>query len=394
MAFCPNCGAQHTGAEKFCGECGYPTAKTAAPAYQQPAQQSIYQQPVQQQQVAFPQKRYAPAPQPLQQPAYQQPVQQPVYQPQAPVKKKSKKPLIIGGATGVVALGLAAVLIFTNCFGLLGKGGGGTPSSGNVPSIKIDVPKDASDEEKIAYWFIEKVVSVFEMGNEYAEDGLTTAAAFPYGTAAASICSMRYALDCLLEMKGVAPPEDGRPRDWDYIASLGWASPHPYVFEGVVFAAKGEQDAAISCYEKAAVNVFISEDDHFLIYIINLNTDQLQTLRLALTEVEDKIFDAYAPIPISIPRSENNWDAYYLREQGIKALDEPEPDAMLALLYYRAALSLEPFNGNNYAGLAALCIEIGEPAVGIGWLNEGLFIDPDNEVLNALLESMKGVLEP
>jgi len=367
MSFCSNCGAQIDGTKKICPVCG-----TAVQTSAQPAKS------------AQPQKA-APTPQPGYHPTYQLP---------SPARKKNKKPLIIGVAAGVVALGLAAVLIFTNCFGLRRKGGGGTPSSGNLPSINVDVPQNASDEEQIAYAYINAVVSVFEMGNEYAETGLTTAAAFPYGTAAASICAMRYAVDCLLEMKGVTPLEDSRPRDWDYIASLGWASPHPYVFEGVVFTAKGEQDAAMSCYEKAAENVFISEEDHFLIYIINLNADQLQTLRSALTEVEDKIFDAYAPTPISIPRNENNWDAYYLREQGIKALDEPEPDAVLALLYYRAALSLEPFNGNNYAGLAALCIEIGEPAVGIGWLNEGLFIDPDNEVLNALLESMKGVLEP
>ena len=83
MAFCSNCGVQLGDAEKFCGKCGNATGKQAAPA------------------------------------------PPPAQQPQDKAKKKSKKPLIIGGVVGVTAIALAAVLIFTNGFGLLGKIGGG-----------------------------------------------------------------------------------------------------------------------------------------------------------------------------------------------------------------------------------------------------------------------------
>ena len=111
MAFCGNCGAQHGETENFCGVCGYPTGKAAAPVYQQPVQ-----------------------------PVYQQ---QPIYQPQTPPKKKSKKPLIIGGATGVVAIVLVVAIIFTNGFGLLGGGGGGNvnpsdPTGGNSTTISAN----------------------------------------------------------------------------------------------------------------------------------------------------------------------------------------------------------------------------------------------------------------
>ena len=103
-----------------------------------------------------------------------------------------------------------------------------------------------------------------------------------------------------------------------------------------------------------------------------------------------------------IPRGEFNWYPDYLREQALKALDVPEAaedagageqDVALALLYTHAAISLEPFNGDNYAGLAAMYLGLEETDTAIRWLNEGLFIDTENEALNALLESMKGVLE-
>jgi len=134
MAFCSNCGTKISDTEQFCGECGYPTSKTAAPAV--PAQPRPAVQPQQQAFAPAPQPApqpiyQQPAPQPIQQqyapqPIYQQPLQQqqPSYQPQAPAKKKSKKPLIIGGASGVVAIILVVVLIFNNFFGLFDNFGG------------------------------------------------------------------------------------------------------------------------------------------------------------------------------------------------------------------------------------------------------------------------------
>ena len=78
--------------------------------------------------------------------------------------------------------------------------------------------------------------------------------------AVASICSMRYAVDCLLELGGTPFPDDSRLRDWDEIAALSWATPYPYLFEGFVHDAKGERDAAVSCYKSAYNNANISEE--------------------------------------------------------------------------------------------------------------------------------------
>ena len=390
---CSNCGAKVLEGKLFCSACGnrlVQEAEQAALPYdaQQPQAQAM-QQPI------------PPGPQPTGQQAQLPP----------PVKKKSKAPYIIAGA-GVLVVALVVAGIFTNGFGLFGNSveTGEIVTSGDNFGTLANMPENASDEEMIAYMYIEYVISVFDMGHEFADDGLMIAAECPYGIAAASISSMRYAVDCLLELNGVAPPDDGRLYDWDEIAALGWVSPYPYIFEGVVLTAKDEKDAAVSCFEKAGLNPAISEDDHLLLFIINLDTGQLQTLRAALTEAESKIFAAYTPNPAAIPRSEYNFNVAYLLEQGAKALETTEagetddtedtedtedavgPDVALALQYYRAALSLEPFDGTIYASLAALCMDIGEAEAAIGWLNEGLYVDPENEVLNKLFEAMKEVL--
>jgi tetratricopeptide (TPR) repeat protein len=136
-------------------------------------------------------------------------------------------------------------------------------------------------------------------------------------------------------------------------------------------------------------------------YIINLNVEQLQKLRSTLTETEDRFLAAYTPAPIAIPRDEHNFDPAYLRGLGETALEqmqtedggETDPaDAAAAIPYYQAALSIEPFNGNDYAGLAALYLYMQEPEEAMRWLNEGLMIDPENEPLNKLLEAAKGVM--
>ncbi|MDD4457568.1 MAG: hypothetical protein PHC98_08305 [Syntrophotalea acetylenica] len=259
--------------------------------------------------------------------------------------------------------------------------------------------KKTTQQEDIAYSYIDSMVAIFEKGHEFADAGLTTAADYPYGTAAASISAMRYGVDCLLEAKGEAPTPDDRLRNWDEIAALGRASPYPYVFEGIVLEAAGESDAAMDCYTKAAFNPALTEDDYGLRAIQLLDVAQLKALRTAVAEAEDRIFAAYAPLPADIPRSEHNFSALYLRDQSRIALGatdaetgQPHPDYAMALQYAQGALALEPFNGDNYAVLAAVCLAMEQPSVAIGWLNEGLFIDPENEMLTTLATSIGEVM--
>ena len=350
--------------------------------------------------------QYAPPPPPyqIQNPAFRIPNSRAP----AAAKKKSKTPFIIGSAAVlVVALVVAGVL--TKGFGLFGGKGsivnngnatatpyngamvnGGVPfatnadGSINITGLTLNIPPDASDEEMTAYEFMQDMIGVCEIGWLTYEIGLDRTAHSFYCTAASSISSMRYAVDCLLGLT----PEEYRPDDWDYIASLSWASPAAWFFEGVVHEAQGRRGEAAECYRKAALNPDYYTNADELKTIKDLDADALNELRAALMDLEDQMFEKYEPMGIVIPRHENNFDTSYLKERAQERLDDDD-DVYGALGYFHAALHVNPLDGANYAGPVFAYLYLGDTENSIKYLNEGLFIDPDNEGLNVLLEAMK-----
>jgi len=257
--------------------------------------------------------------------------------------------------------------------------------------------KKASPNETIANTFIDSISGLYDKGTEYDNDGLIEVANYLYGTAAADVSSIRYAVDCLLYMKGegstLADVVGDRLGDWDKIAALGYASPYPYIFEGITDEADGKTDAANQCYEKAAGNPNMLENSEYLKTITLLDKPALEKLKTKLTALEDKIFAAYTPGDISIPRSENNFSDVWLRAQGRAVLDKNPNDYQPALQYYLAALGVNPYDGDNYAGVAVLYMSVEDSQSAIRYLNDGLFIDPQNKSLNAVLKTLKGVTQ-
>jgi len=126
MAFCTNCGKQAKGGAKFCTSCGKAMA--------QPQQLAA---PVQPRQPAAPVQ------------PQQQNIQQtlPAVKPPMDLKKKSNSPFIIVGAVAV-----AAVLIFTNVFGLFKQTNTGkNDRSGENNGIGYYIVGDDED----SYFFID-----------------------------------------------------------------------------------------------------------------------------------------------------------------------------------------------------------------------------------------------
>ncbi|MCL2665547.1 MAG: zinc ribbon domain-containing protein [Defluviitaleaceae bacterium] len=373
MAFCSNCGAKQGNNEKFCGECGYRTGQPSAPV-----------------QTAQPRQMVSPAP-PLHTSGKTDPKLQ--------KKKKSKAPLIIA-VMAVFVIGIGTAAYFTGVFNLFGNaglfenGGGITISTEGTPSeflstvtsgITVEIPSSTSADEKAAYEYLQGVVEAFDYGMEYEEIGLIRPAESFYGTAASSLCSLRYALDCLLgEESG-----NGRINDWDAIASMGWGSPAAYFFEGLVCHAKGNADEAAACWTKAKANPLFAEDSGGdLKGIANISGDALRRLRDEAARVEDEMFKLHTPSFYPVPRHENNYDPVYLSRQGAACLQQDEPDDVGALMYYRAALSVNPFSGYNYACVVVAYISIGDGTAAEVYLTEGLIIDPEDKTLNALIEKI------
>jgi tetratricopeptide (TPR) repeat protein len=238
----------------------------------------------------------------------------------------------------------------------------------------------------MSYEYIQAVIEAIENGMEYAEVGLPRLADSLYGTAASSLCALRYAAACLLgEADG-----NGRFADWDIIASMGWKSPAAYFFEGLVHEAQGRTDNAADCYAKASVNPYFTDGDEFK-GIASLSGDNLRRLRDEAARVEGEIFKLYEPVYSTAPRHEKNYDPVYLAEQAAACLKQDEPDMAGALAYYRAALSVNPFSGYNYAGLVVVYMAMGDGETAEAYLKEGLIIDPTDKTLNALIDKLEEV---
>ena len=274
--------------------------------------------------------------------------------------------------------------------GNVGASSGSKGNSNAGGDVKVEVPKNASNEEKLAYNYIEFTMEFWQKGMEYDEAGLSYVADSFFAMAAANTCSMRYAIDCILELKGSPPANDERLRDWEAIAALGWASPFPYFFEGVVLEAKGDGGGANECYRKAALNPNFLEGMENFKTIKDLDEKALKSLKATLEELEDKIFETtvYEQF-IFIPRDENNFSVDYLREKAMACLEAETEDLVGAYDYYLAAVLANPFDGDSYAQLAVVCLYLDKGDLFAGCINAGLAVNPKNERLGFLQDLMR-----
>jgi len=290
-----------------------------------------------------------------------------------------------------IVIFLALTMLVTAC----NKGNNEQQTNAGPAAVPAASPEDVSDMEKIAWLFIDAISVLYELGVEYDGMGLDIAAKSMYGTTAASVSAMRYAVDCLLYLKGEGGTlEDvtgSRLCDWDEIAALGYASPYPYLFEGVTLQADGRDGEATGCFEMALRNPNLPEGSDGLLCIAGLDIEALLRLKTKLTGMEDELLPLFSPAPESVPRNQYNYSSLYLRNQARTAL-ETQDDFAGATDYYLTALSVDPFESYNYAGLVVMYIFMEDSDSAIYYLNEGLFVDPDDEGLNKLLESMRGVM--
>jgi len=257
----------------------------------------------------------------------------------------------------------------------------------------VSAPPNASEEEKLAYLYADAGANLYQIGMMFMDMGMRRCAESTFALALTNVSSMRYAVDCLLEMKGEGPHDDIRLRDWDMIAALGWASPFPYFFEGVIHEAQGEGAAAAECYRKASLNPNLLEDGEQFKVIADLDENALKSLQTSLEELEDTIIDIYGLRYSNIPRDENNFNTDFLREKAMECLEADEEDLLGALGYYLAALQTNPFDGDNYANIIVVCIFICDGEMAAGYLSDGLLADPENVRLAYLQDMVKEALE-
>lgn len=251
----------------------------------------------------------------------------------------------------------------------------------------------SAEAMQIADAFIGGFSEFISLGDEYTELGLQLQAAYAYGWAAASISSMRYCADCLLylggEGKTLEDVTDGRVSGWDKIAGFNHATPYPWFFEGIVQHVQGNTKEAAYLYERAIVNpAFDVEYGETLKALTAMNVTQLKELKSKLIKLEDQIFEKYKPETNHYPRSDLCFDDTYLCLLARETLEKNETNYRGALMHYDAALRVNPFEGDNFAGCAIMCLYLDKFDEMYYYVNEGLYVDPEHEGLNELAEIM------
>lgn len=230
------------------------------------------------------------------------------------------------------------------------------------------------------------------MGEEYRNLGMQIQSKYAYGYAAASISSMRLCVDTLLHVGGEGATLEevvgSRIADWDEIAAYNYASPFPWVFEGLSLHAQDKLEEAQECYYNAALNPeYDLENGGVTVYVLAmLDNDDLKELKHKLTGLEDQIYEAGIAEPSKCPRDKYCFSDEYLNALGQEELIASDGDFANAMVYFETALVVAPFNGDNYASCAIASLYSGDMDKTIFYVNEGLWADPDHEGLNLMAE--------
>lgn len=251
----------------------------------------------------------------------------------------------------------------------------------------------SSEAMQIADAFTDGFSEFITLGGEYTDLGLQLQAAYAYGWALASISSMRYCADCLLYLSGegatLEDVTDGRVSGWDEIAGFNYATPYPWFFEGLVQHVQGNTKEAAYLYERAIANpAFDAEYGETLKALTAMNVTQLKELKTRLIKLEDQIFEKYEPDANHYPRNDFCYDDTYLCLLAKETLEQSGTNYRRALRHYEAALKVNPFEGDNFAGCAIMSFYLDEFDKMYYYVNEGLYIDPEHEGLNELAKLM------
>ncbi len=241
--------------------------------------------------------------------------------------------------------------------------------------------------------YINGFKSFVDLGDEYTEQGLQTQAVYSYGWAGAALSSMRYSVDCLLYLRGegnsLEEVSQGRLSSWESIAKINYGCPYPWFFEGLVQHVQGNNTEAQALYQMAMLNpVFDAENNQPLLSLGELSVSELKTIKSKLVALEDPLYDEFEPPINDYPRSEYVFDDVHLTLLGRTALEKNPMDYKGALRHFKAALTVNPFEGDYFSACALMYFYLDEPDLMYFYVNEGLFVDPGHLGLQELAEAM------
>ena len=232
--------------------------------------------------------------------------------------------------------------------------------------------------------FIEVMRQIKEFGDRTSEYGLTVNAEYYYSFAGASISAFRYAVECILWLKGEGDTldsftADSRYSGFDRIAEINYASPYPSYFEGLLYEVQGKYDECVTPYAYASIMPMFPEEGLDFYYLKKMSIDGLYELRDSLREVEEEIYGVYSPVLTGHEWDRKLFDTEYLLGMSASEISESEYES--ALFYAKQALKSNPFIERSWQNAAA-CAMYAEQLELMGeYVEEGLAIFPEDEKL-------------
>lgn len=236
--------------------------------------------------------------------------------------------------------------------------------------------------------FLKAMDELCASGDKLSEQGLSLQAESYYAFAGASVSALRYAAEYILWLKGEGESldsftADSRYAGWDEIASVCYASPYPYYFEGLIFHVQDEKEAAKTAYANALLNPAYPEDGVDFYYLRDMSVEKLYALRDELREKENELYDRYAPRPVTVERDPYLFETTYLRAKSEEAF--AAEDYALAADYGRIAVQNDPLDPLNFKCAALCCLYADKAGEAADYLDAGLMLAPEDEGLQTLL---------
>ena len=242
----------------------------------------------------------------------------------------------------------------------------------DAKKVKLVLPKGT----EVLTDFAAAMERMRDEGLDFLGFGMTRQASYCFSFVGGSISAVRLAAEQIL---GQEPTGFG---DWDTVGSISFATPIPYLCEAVSATFAGDSERAEECKTLAEINPNqIAEYETFAALAV-MDQNTLKELAAALIEFEKHIYWFYPADPIPRERNGMEWSPEF--HLVLAGAFEELGQTKFAIDAYLDALAQDPFNPELFAMCAKAMYQAGDIGLMLTYIEEGLSIDSDHALLNAL----------
>ena len=242
----------------------------------------------------------------------------------------------------------------------------------DAKKVKLNLPANT----EVLKDFAVSMEIMRDEGLDFLGFGMTRQASYCFSYVGGSVSAVRLAAEQIL---GKEPTGFG---DWDTVGAISFATPVPYLCEAVAADHKGDTERAETCKTLAAMNPDQLAEYTVFSALADMDQKTLESLTNALIEFEKHIYWFYPADPIPRERNGMEWSPEF--HLVLAGAFEELGQTKFATDAYLDALAQDPFNPELFAMCAKAMYQAGDIGLMLTYIEEGLSIDSDHALLNAL----------